>query len=230
MELKMNIKEKQFDFLVFENVKINLNSGNCYGLVGLNGTGKTTLFQMILNLDKKYNGTIEFSENIDKNYFYISADFEIPLFLSGIEYIEYIHKAYNLLIDNDKLESFLLLFEMGDYRNMLIEEYSFGMKKKIQIIALLLLDIDVWLLDEITSGLDIKTTIILSEIIIKLKTKKLMIISSHELEFIDMIADYSLVIKDQTIVKTSEKIVNFIYEDNEIIEKKRLINNDLFND
>ena len=196
--LKVDIKDKSFDRTVFINVNIIFEQNKIYGLVGLNGSGKTTLINLILGLDKNYTGTIEYlSIDIKNDIFFISSEFYIPEYLTGYEYAKYLHELKDKQFDETLFRQLCELFDIHNDTSKLISTYSYGMKKKIQFITGMLLDCKLYIFDELTSGLDIET-ILLIEYFLSLK-KASYIISSHEIDFIQKICDKVLLINNNTI-------------------------------
>ena len=61
-----NVSKKYGSKKILNNISFTLNEGNCYGLLGLNGAGKSTLMKIICNVVTSYDGTVEFSSELNK--------------------------------------------------------------------------------------------------------------------------------------------------------------------
>ena len=171
-DLSVSFSEKQ----VLKNIDIRFNSGWIHGIVGLNGSGKTTFFNSLTGVVKLSNGQILFNDKPfhfadasyleTNNYFYSR--------LTGSEYLK-IFEQTNSSFNLDVLQHF---FELP--LDELIDNYSTGMKKKLALLCLLKQDRPVYLLDEPFNSLDMETIKVLEQIILILKEKgKTLFISSH---------------------------------------------------
>ncbi|MRJ11616.1 ATP-binding cassette domain-containing protein [Ornithobacterium rhinotracheale] len=159
---------------VLKDISLEFTEGNVYGIVGENGAGKTTLFRCIAGLES-YRGEI-LSENTPlKNHLgYLETE---PFFYSritGKEYIQLLCNARNKKVNIDEKNIFDLPLEQY------ASTYSTGMKKKLALTAILLQENKYYILDEPFNGIDIQSSIILVDIILKLKElNKIVLISSH---------------------------------------------------
>ncbi len=190
------IKEKKFDKTILENIRIEFEQDKVYGLIGLNGSGKTTLINILLGLDTEFEGQIDYNELIKNNdIFYIPSDFYIPEYLTGEEYCNYLHDLRNKKLNEEAFDTLCDLFKLD--KKKLINHYSYGMKKKIQFITGLLLKVKVYVFDELTSGLDIETIMLIEKVI--MSKNATYIISSHELDFIERISDFIFLLDNKNI-------------------------------
>ena len=196
--LNLIIKEKSFDKLILEDVNINFKKNKICGLVGLNGSGKTTLLNILLGLDTNFEGYINYLE-LDKNkdIFYIPSDFYLPEYLTGEEYCTYLHVLKGKKLDKYTFESLCQLFNLEKDKDKLIEQYSYGMKKKIQFITGILLKCKLYIFDELTSGLDIETILLIEKIL--LSKNATFVVSSHEIDFIESVSDEILLVNNKSV-------------------------------
>jgi ABC-2 type transport system ATP-binding protein len=177
------------DNFVLKNISIDFEKDKIYGIVGLNGSGKTTFFNAL-------SGVLKFKERqifIDqhnlthKEIGYLET---VNFFYSGITGREYLNifrqtnKDFNL----EKLQAFLKL-----PLDKLIESYSTGMKKKLALLGILKQDKLVYIFDEPFNSLDLETNKFLELIIETLRKKgKTIFISSHILEPLIAVCDQIL--------------------------------------
>lgn len=160
---------------VLKGISISFAPGKVYGIVGANGAGKTTLFRCIADLEN-YSGEVvsEFSDLKD-HIGYLPTQ---PIFMSritGWEYLKLLSLARGIKEDNFEAKNVFDL-PLNDYA----EHYSTGMKKKLALLGVLLQKNDIYILDEPFNGVDIQSSLLISELIHKLKERnKTVLISSH---------------------------------------------------
>lgn len=186
---------------VLKNINLKFSKGSVYGIVGENGAGKTTLFRCIAGLES-YDGEIT-SEFIPlKNH--LGLLLTEPFFFSkitGKEYIRLLCNARNKKnVDIESKNIFNL--PLKQYAST----YSTGMKKKLALTAILLQENEYFILDEPFNGVDIQSNFILTEIILKLKElKKIVIISSHIFSTLSETCDEIHLLKKGEQIKTFQK-------------------------
>lgn len=146
-----NITKAYPKTLALDDVSLRIKQAKIIGLVGPNGSGKTTLIKCLLK-QIEYEGTVIWSL-LKPKIFYIPDDNILPDLLTGKEYLEFVQSLFKLdkSVDNKAL---IKRFKMEKDLNKLIQSYSYGMKKKIQIIAAMMVDCQILILDEIFRGLD----------------------------------------------------------------------------
>jgi len=203
---------------VLKNIELTFKKGTISGVVGKNGSGKTTLFKCIAGLED-YNGNIGYDNGILKNKLgFLPTN---PYFLSkitGFEYLQLLCNARNINIDiNDKN-----LFDLP--LNQYAETYSTGMKKKLALTGLLIQNNEIYILDEPFNGVDIQSSIIITELLIHLKKlNKIIILSSHVFSILTDTCDNLYYLKENKIIKTADRS-SFYTIENEI-KKDIILNN-----
>jgi ABC-2 type transport system ATP-binding protein len=164
------------DHKVLDDISIDFQLNQVYGIVGLNGAGKTTFFNVLSTNLKTEADYISFNDNkiTNRDIAYLETVNYFYSRITGNEYLK-IFKQTNPDFNLELLQEFMKL-PLDD----LIETYSTGMKKKLALLGVLKQDKPIFLLDEPFNGLDLETNKILELIITTLKAKgKTIFVSSH---------------------------------------------------
>lgn len=188
--IKLNNIHKSFNQnKALDNLCLQVNPGEIYGLLGSNGAGKSTTMNLLLGFLQSDSGSIEVFDsqnnlnNKKDKIGYIPENVNLYPYLSGLENLDYFCKIANLKYKNEELEE--LLFECGlevDAHNKITSEYSKGMRQKVGIAIALAKDASIYLLDEPASGLDPLASNELSEMLKKLASKGATILmASHDI-------------------------------------------------
>ncbi|MDR1399372.1 MAG: ABC transporter ATP-binding protein [Treponema sp.] len=197
-------------------VNLSFSPGIIYGIIGYNGAGKTTLLRCIEGVYQPSAGSVyhnDISTRQTKAFLpcrrriaFLPADDFLYGKLTCVENIELatiLRTGQNkLLTETEKLLDY---FETRDFLDKRFCDCSTGMKKKIQIIASLVGDIDTIIWDEPNDGLDIISNIKIKSLLNHYKQKNVTILfSCHVLEFLNGFIDYCVLIKGGTIAESLE--------------------------
>ena len=199
--------------------EINIAKGESFGLVGNNGAGKTTFFRMILDLIRPTTGEVlSKGENVKNNedwkYYtgsFLDESFLID-YLTPDEYFDFIASLHSY--SKGDLEEFLNQFDdlFNDEirgKKKYIRDLSKGNQKKVGIVAALMGNPEIILLDEPFANLDPTTQIRLKVILKKLKEENdvTLLISSHDLNHVTEVCERIVLLEKGQIqqdIKTSE--------------------------
>ena len=180
-----NLTKKYGSQVCLDNVCLSLEEGRIYGMVGANGAGKSTLFRCLTNLEN-YDGEVVMPSGLSVGY--LSDTPFYYTYVTGREYVEFCMKASNKQLDEAALEEINSHFRLP--LDKYATRYSLGMKKRLAIMALMLQEPDIVILDEPFNGLDIVGAIILKKWFKDLKDKhKTVIFSSHIISSLTDISD-----------------------------------------
>ena len=198
----INVKDLSISFndhVVLKNISIDFEEGLVHGIVGLNGAGKTTFFNVIAKMlkpdtgDMKQNGT---TPGIKDTAYLETANFFFSR-ITGNEYLK-IFRQTNTEFNLVALQEYFKL-----PLDELIENYSTGMKKKLALLAVLKQGKPIFILDEPFNGLDLETNKILEIIILSLKQKqKTVFVSSHIIDPLLTTCDKIHLLENGCFVKT----------------------------
>lgn len=196
---------------VVKNLNLTVNDGDICAFVGHNGAGKTTTLKCMVGIldfsdgDILINGKSIKKDSIEckKEIAYIPDNPEIYDHLRGIEYINFIASVFK--VPKEKKETLIKkysdMFEMTIFLNQDIGSYSHGMKQKISLIAALIHEPKVLILDEPFVGLDPVSTHHLKEEMADMAKKGATIIfSTHILEVAEKLCNKIAILKDGSLV------------------------------
>jgi ABC-2 type transport system ATP-binding protein len=205
-----NVDASYGDVPTIFDVSFDLTKGHIFGLMGLNGAGKTTLIKLILGLKNQSKGEINlFSGKASlaksrNDVAYLPERFTPPWFLSGYEFIKFSAELYHKEID----ESFIFsssekLSLSPDVLKKRVHTYSKGMKQKLGILATLLSDCPLLILDEPMSGLDPQARVFVKSAIKEVQNSgRSVFLSSHILADMDEVCDHVGVIHKGRMIYT----------------------------
>ena len=169
---------------ILDNVSFKINQGQILGMLGPNGVGKSTIFNLITGLIKPNYGKIKFNgiDVVDYPIYLRTTKFKIGYvpqyggYLSDLSLFENL-KAIGEIVIKDKnliyhkINQLIAKFELDAIRDIKAKFLSGGQKKKLVIALSLLSDPKVLLLDECFAALDVLTIKMLQEIIVNLQTE-----------------------------------------------------------
>jgi ABC-2 type transport system ATP-binding protein len=207
--------EKSFDGKkVLNNLYRHFALSEVHGIIGMNGAGKTTFFNILSSFMKPDSGEILYNEKkISRNdVAYLETINFFYSKITGTEFLE-IFPQTNQQFDLEKINNLLKI-----PLNEIIETYSSGMKKKLALLSIIKQDKPVYIFDEPFNGLDLESNMALEIIIKTLKTKnKMVFISSHILSPLISVCDEIHFLKQGTFIKNYTK-ENFNKIEKELFE------------
>jgi len=216
--LNINQLTKHYGKLTAVNkLNVSIEKGSIYGILGPNGSGKTTTLGMILNVIRPSAGTFTWFANTNQNVNRqkIGAIIETPIFypyLSGQKNLEIFCRIKR--IDNTDIERVLKIVDLYDRRKDTFKTYSLGMKQRLAIAGALLGEPEVLILDEPTNGLDPQGIAEIRNLIIAIAKQGLTIIlASHLLDEVQKVCSHVLILKEGKML-ISGKVDNILLEPN----------------
>ncbi len=192
---------------VLKNASYTFDQGEVYALLGRNGAGKTTLFKLITDSIVKDSGEVLLeidgkSSPLDfKDVFFMVSEPELPKFLTGREFISFFIEANKENIKDTKdLDSYFSLVDLDiEDSNRLIQDYSTGMKNKLQMLMFLILRPRVILMDEPLTSLDVVIQLQMKKIIREIHKDHIIIFSTHILQLAKDICDRIVLLHDKSL-------------------------------
>lgn len=187
-------------------ITLAVSSGECYGFLGPNGAGKTTTIRHLMGFSKPDKGSSAIlgkdcwrdAAALKRDIGYIPGEIVLPSAMTGAGFLRMMEKMRGLT-DGSRTEEFVKRFQLDT--SVHVKKMSFGMKRKLAIVAAFMHDPAVLILDEPSSGLD---PIMQKEFIDLVREEKnrgkTIFLSSHIFHEIDAACDRASIIKEGHIV------------------------------
>lgn len=187
-------------------VTFRLEPGQVLGYLGPNGAGKSSTVKVLTGLLPPTRGQVLFAgqdihsdlTSYRKRLGYVPEEANLYPFLSGQEYLEMIGslRAMQPKAMHTKISSLLELFSLFQHRHVPLGSYSKGMRQRILLIAALMDNPDVLILDEPLSGLDVTSVLIIKNLIQAFSARgKAVFYCSHILEIVEKICSQLLILR-----------------------------------
>jgi len=194
-----------------DDVSFCARAGEVTGYLGPNGSGKSTTMKMITGLIEMSAGEILFEGKpiqddlmaYKRHLGYVPEEPYLYTHLSGAEYLTMVAQLRNLPAREsmERIDGMLQLFSLRDDRHASISGYSKGMRQKILLIAALMHNPQLILLDEPFSGLDVASSLVLRSLIQELAARgKVVLFSSHELDTVERICSRVVILHHGKLV------------------------------
>ena len=190
-----NLKKNFGSLTAVDGLSLEILKGEILGFLGPNGAGKTTTINMICGLSQPTSGEIIFSNNKYKNIKnHIGICPQENIFwpkLTCLEQLEFMGEMYGKAgkVSRDRSKKLLELMGLSEKSNVLASKLSGGMKRRLNICLALIHDPEILVLDEPEAGLDPQSRILVRNFIKSLATEKTIILTTHNMDEADRLAD-----------------------------------------
>jgi ABC-2 type transport system ATP-binding protein len=214
-----NLRKSFADFTAVNNISLDVEAGEIFGFLGPNGAGKTTTIKILAGLLQPDSGTVMINGNslADKPLACKQDTGYVPdrpwLFekLTGGEYLQFIASLYQLPEEqfNTASQHYLELFDLSTWRDHLIESYSHGMRQKLIMTSVFILNQPLMIIDEPMVGLDPKSARIVKELFKQKAAEGTAIfLSTHSLEIAEELCRRIAIITNGTlrVIGTMEEL------------------------
>ena len=207
LEVK-NISKKYKNIIAVNDLSLRVKEAMVYGLLGPNGSGKTTTLGMLLGVINPNKGSYSWfgNDSKDVNRKRIGSLLETPNFYpyltaeQNLEISAKIKEVENIPIE---IERVLKMVDLYDRKDSKFSTFSLGMKQRLAIGSALLGSPEVLVLDEPTNGLDPQGIAEIRDLIIDIGKKgKTIIIASHILDEIEKVCTHCAILKNGNLLRT----------------------------
>ncbi|HNZ83368.1 MAG TPA: ABC transporter ATP-binding protein [Sedimentibacter sp.] len=212
-----NLTKKYYNKTALENVTLDFEPGRIYGLLGPNGSGKTTFMKVVAGLHKQTSGSVLIN-NEDLSYktkAYVSFMPTENYLYDSFKVVD-ILKFYNDMYDDFRYDYAVnLINAVNVSTSYKITNLSSGQTGKLKTVLALSRDADIYMLDEPLNGVDVLARDTILDIITKSHNEnKIMIISTHLVSEIEKILD--------TVIFLSEGVVELFGDAEELRQERQL--------
>tara|TARA_B110000037_G_scaffold157358_1_gene177556 strand:- start:562 stop:1353 length:792 start_codon:yes stop_codon:yes gene_type:complete len=200
---------------ILDNISFKINHSEILGMLGPNGVGKSTIFNLITGLIKPDYGKIKFGgiDVLDYPIYLRTTKFKIGYvpqyggYFNDLTLLENLNAIAEIVIEdksliNHKIDQLIAKFELDAIRDIKAKFLSGGQKKKLVIALALLSEPKVLLLDECFAALDVLTIKMLQEIIVNLQTESniTICICDHQARDLLKVCDIALILSNCRVV------------------------------
>jgi len=191
-KVSKSIKEQT----ILKNITITVKDGNCIGLVGHNGSGKTMLLKAVSGFTKIDSGEIwvdgkqiVFGKEYIKNTGIILEQPPFITYLTGLENLLILANIQKKITKEDVIQT-LNKVGLSEAQNKKVRNYSLGMKQRLRIAQAIMENPQILILDEPFNGLDKESVKEIQELLIEYKNKgTTILLTSHDERHIDYLCD-----------------------------------------
>ncbi|MBD1139119.1 ATP-binding cassette domain-containing protein [Pelagibacterales bacterium SAG-MED46] len=217
--------------LILDNINFNINEGQIFGMLGPNGVGKSTIFNLITGLIKPKSGKIKINgQNVTEfPIYYRTKKFKVGYvpqyggYFNDLTLHENLKAVSEIVIDNknlryERINYLISKFELENLKDIKAKFLSGGQKKKLVIALSILSQPKVLLLDECFAALDVLTIKMLQEIIVNLQQENeiTICICDHQARDLLSCVDIAMILNNCKIIAqdTPNNLVNNINAQN----------------
>jgi len=203
---------KNAKYISARNISFEVQEGEIFGFLGINGAGKSTTIKSITGIIPFTAGKVEICGadlsddpmTAKSNFGFVPDNHAVYDKLTGVEYVNYLADLYKVPSEErkERFESLCKIFNMEHAVNNQIMSYSHGMKQKISIIGALIHSPKLWILDEPMVGLDPQSIFEVKNYMREYaRAGNSVFFSSHNLDTVERLCDRAVIVHGGRIIK-----------------------------
>lgn len=208
-----NVSKQFKENKLYDQVNFVVKQGECIGVVGANGTGKSVLYKMIAGVMDPDSGNVKVhgipvgtKKDFPKNMGILVNQPGYVGHLSGLENLKLLASIKNL-VDEDGIRKIMKRVQLDPSNKTKVKNYSTGMKQKLGIAQAIMEGQTLILLDEPFSGLDYESNIEVMAILKEIKASgATLLLTSHQQHFLDEICDRMYLITNKSILELDDQL------------------------
>lgn len=198
IEVKNLVKSYQKN-TVLKGIHMDVEKGEIFALLGVNGAGKTTALECIEGLRKYDSGEIKVSGSMGIQL----QSSSLPNHIKPLEAMALFSRWNHSKMDDDLVET----YSLKDIQDKHYHQLSIGQKRRLHLALALVGDPDIIFLDEPTAGLDVESRFTLHENIRELKARgKTLVLASHDMAEVESLCDRIAILRDGKIAFTGSTL------------------------
>lgn len=216
VELK-KVTKKYKNKIALSEIDFVINSGDRIGIIGANGSGKSTMSEIIGGIRQPTSGEVIRQENLIIGLQF--QDSKYPIGISVIDMIKYYLHTFSIEMTEVQLKELLRTYQISGFENKFIESLSGGQQQRLNILLSVIHDPDLVILDEVSTGLDIEVRAQIFDFLKQniVDKKKAMILVTHMMSEVEDFCEkyiyvHNGVIKDAGKVKDIMKEYGSVHE------------------
>ena len=209
------LKKKKKKVNALDDVNISIKKGEIFGFLGPNGAGKTTLIQILTTLLRPTSGyaiidgyhLLKDTKKVKSKVALMLEKDMLYYRLTAYDNLKFFCKLYKVSNYQQKINDMVKLLGIENWLKEYVEKLSSGMKMKLALARILLLERDILFLDEPTLGMDVKTVNLFIDIIKNVEST--IILTSHDLSVVEKLCHRIAFINEGKILKigTQEELI-----------------------
>jgi len=203
---------KNSKYISARNISFEVQEGEIFGFLGINGAGKSTTIKSITGIIPFTAGKIEICGhdlqgdpmNAKMGFGFVPDNHATYEKLTGMEYVNYLADLYRVSAEDrkERFEALCKIFNMEHAVNNQIMSYSHGMKQKISIIGALIHAPKLWILDEPMVGLDPQSIFEVKNYMREYaRAGNSVFFSSHNLDTVERLCDRAVIVHGGRVIK-----------------------------
>jgi len=204
---KYILRKKKKEIIALNNINLKIKKGEIFGLLGPNGAGKTTMVSILTTLLQPTSGyALILGQNILKNPWIAKENVGLMFGgemiyyqLTGYYNLKYYSKIYGIKNYKEKIHRLAEMLNLSQWLNQYVSTYSKGMKLKLALARVLLIEPKILFLDEPMLGLDPRTVKEVIQFLLNLN--KTIFLTSHQMHVVGDLCDRIAFLKDGEILK-----------------------------